>query len=498
MKTAVPSVMPIAVVGVSLAAVVLIRLSRRYPNLREAWTILAAVTKLALVATMVPAVLDGKVLETTLVTIFPGLSLAFRVDALGLFFALTASFLWLVTSCYSIGYVRAEKEHAQTRYFMCFAVALSATMGIAFAANLLTMFVFYEVLTLSTFPLVGHKQTDEALGGARRYLTYLLGTSLSFLLLAVVLTYHAAGTLDFQDGGILAGRASPTLITVMFVLFMAGTAKAAMMPLHSWLPAAMVAPTPVSALLHAVAVVKSGVFVVVKIVLHVFGTAVLAELGLGSALAFVACFTIVMASAIALQQDNLKARLAYSTISQLSYIVLGVALLSPAGIVGSVMHIVIHAFGKITLFFAAGAIYVASHKKNVSELDGIGRKMPFTMTAFTLAAISMIGVPPLGGFVSKWYLGMGAIEGRQLAVLGVLAASTILNACYFLPIVYRAFFRRPTTEPAAGEGRLAEAPVPMVGALVLTAVGALALFFAPDFFLTLAHMVAGDATGGAQ
>ncbi len=484
------SALPVYVISVSLIAVVLVGISGRNPNVREFWTIAASLIKFSLVASMLPMVLDGKVIEYTLLTVFPGLDIKFRVDALGIFFATTASFLWILTSFYSIGYVRALKEHAQTRYFMCFAVAMSATMGVAFSANLLTMFIFYEILTLCTFPLVAHKETPEAIKGGRTYLTYLLGTSLAFLLFAVVLTYSTAHRLDFSAQGILEGKGSDVLITVIFILFMAGITKAAMMPLHSWLPAAMVAPTPVSALLHAVAVVKTGVFVVVKVVLHVFGIKLLSELGLGTALAYYASFTIITASVIALKQDNLKLRLAYSTVSQLSYVILGVALLTPSGITGSIMHILLHAFGKITLFFVAGAIYVATHKTNVSELDGIGRQMPFTMAAFTAGALSMIGIPPFGGFLSKWYLAMGTVEANQLPLLVVIAASTILNACYFLPIVYRAFFKGSEVK------RISEAPAFMVVPLVLTAVGTLILFFMPSLFLDLSKMVVASITGG--
>ncbi len=498
------SALPFYAVLIPLAASALIRLSSKNPNVREAWTILASLAMFAVVASMLPGVLDGKVYEFRAALIAPGLELSFRADALGMFFALTASFLWIITSIYSIGYVRSLEEHAQTRYFSFFAVALSSAMGVAFSANLLTMFVFYEVITLSTFPLVAHKQTPEAMAGARRYLTYLLGTSLSFLLIAVVLTYWETGTLDFSPGGILKGEASGAFVTAVFILFVAGTAKAALMPLHSWLPAAMVAPTPVSALLHAVAVVKAGVFVVIRLVLYVFGVDLLAKIGLGTALAWFASFTIIMASVIALKQDNLKLRLAYSTISQLSYIVLGVALLTPSGITGSIMHIVLHAFGKITLFFAAGAIYVATHKTEISELDGIGKQMPFTMGAFALGAISMIGLPPLGGFISKWYLFIGSMEAGQVAILIVLAASTILNACYFLPIVHAAFFKEAnpglhaaSSNPHSGKGRIKEAPALMVASLVLTALGALALFFAPGFFLDLARMAVTGATGGS-
>ncbi len=496
------SIRPVLAIMVSLIAACLILLTgERSRNLRELWTILASVSKFIIVASMIPSVLEGKVLEYTVISIAPGLLLQFRVDSLGIFFAITASFLWIITSFYSIGYMRALNEHAQTRYFMCFAVALSATMGVAFSANMFTTFLFYEMITLCTFPLVGHKETTEAIKGARRYLTYLLGTSIGFQLFAIFLTYNAAGTLDFSNQGILAGVRGPgvsdAFLIVIFILFMAGITKAAMMPLHSWLPAAMVAPTPVSALLHAVAVVKTGVFVVVKVVLNIFGVELLSQLGLGTALAYFASFTIIVASIIALRQDNLKARLAYSTVSQLSYVILGVALLSPSGITGSIMHIVLHAFGKITLFFTAGAIYVASHKTNISELDGIGKQMPFTMGAFTLAVLSMIGIPPLGGFISKWYLVMGSLEAELIPIIIVLAASTILNACYFLPIVYAAFFKEAKSEirNPKSEFKIHEAPAFMVVSLVLTAIGALVLFFSPSVFLDLARMAVTGVIG---
>jgi multicomponent Na+:H+ antiporter subunit D len=493
----VTSIRPVLAVLVSLAAACLILLTgERARNLRESWTILAAVLKFLIVASMVPYVLEGKVLEYTVVSISPGLILQFRVDPLGLFFGVTASFLWIITSFYSIGYMRSLNEHAQTRYFACFAIALSATMGVAFSANMFTTFLFYEIITISTFPLVGHKETPDAIKGARRYLTYLLGTSIGFQLFAVFLTYDAAGTLDFSTQGILAGHASDALLTVIFILFMAGIAKAAMMPFHSWLPAAMVAPTPVSALLHAVAVVKTGVFVVVRVVLHIFGTDLLSQMGLGTALAWFACFTIIVASVIALRQDNLKRMLAYSTISQLSYVILGVALLTVSGITGSIMHIVLHAFGKITLFFTAGAIYVATHKTEISQLDGIGRQMPFTMAAFTLGVLSLIGIPPLGGFISKWYLLIGSMEAGQIPIIVVLAASTILNACYFLPVVYVAFFKEANPGGHGGTVGIREAPAFMVVPLVLTAIGALALFFWPGVFLELARMVVAGVTGG--
>lgn len=487
------SARPAYVILASLLAVLLIGISGRYPNVREGWTFAAAFLKFGLVLSMLPDILGGREISYSAATVLPGLDLAFKVDALGLTLALTASFLWIITSVYAIGYMRSLAEHAQTRFYMCFALALSGTMGAAFAANVFTLFVFYEMITVSTYALVAHEETPEALKGARRYLTYLLGTSVFFFLPAIFLTYSYAGTLDFASQGILAGKASPAVITVIFGLYLAGIAKAGMMPFHIWLPSAMVAPTPVSALLHAVAVVKVGVFAVVRVVLYVFGVDLLGEIGLGVFLAYFASFTIIAASVIALRQDNLKLRLAYSTVSQLSYIVLAVALLTPSGITSSIMHITIHAFGKITLFFVAGAIYVATHKKYISEMDGIGRQMPFTMAAFTVGAFSMIAVPPVGGFISKWYLLLGAVEAHLIPVLAVLFLSTLLNAGYYLPIVYAAFFKPgPETEAP----RLREAPAMMVVPLVITATGALALFFASPYLLDLVRIVVAGVMGG--
>ncbi len=484
------SSIPFLAVVVPLCAIALIIIFNNKPNLRELSTIVASFIKFGLIVSMLPTILDGKVIECHIVTVLPGLDINFRIDALGMFFALTASFLWILTSFYSIGYVRSLNEHAQTRYFIFFAAAMSSAIGVAFSANMFTTYLFYEMITLCTFPLVAHKQTMEALRGARIYFIFLYGTSVAFLLSALLLTYYITGTLDFSNQGIFNDAWGKGLrsafIIITFGLFIAGTTKAAMIPLHAWLPHAMVAPTPVSALLHAVAVVKTGIFVVIKTVLHIFGINLLAELRLSTALLYCASFTIIVSSIIALRQDNLKARLAYSTVAQLSYVIFGVALLTPSGITGSIMHIVIHAFGKITLFFCAGAIYVAAHKTKVSELDGIGKKMPFTMIAFSLASLSLIGIPPLGGFISKWYLAMGVIETRDIPMLAVLVVSTILNACYFLPIIYRAFFKDlPQGETAERK----EAPALMLVPLMLTAIGTVLLFFFPSLFLDLTKIV---------
>jgi multicomponent Na+:H+ antiporter subunit D len=471
-----------------LAAAALIVMSDPRPNQREGVTIGAALVLLLAVAGLVPEVLGGARPRLTLLEVAPGLALAFEVEPLGMIFALVASALWIVNSLYSIGYMRGNAEAHQTRFYACFAIALGATMGIAFAANLFTLFVFYEVLTLCTYPLVAHKGDEAARRGGRVYLGLLLGTSIGLQLVAIVWTWVIAGTLDFTAGGILSGHAEGPLVGVLLALYVFGIGKAALMPFHRWLPAAMVAPTPVSALLHAVAVVKAGVFTVVKVVVYVFGLELLRGESSAGWLLWIAGFTILAASVVALRQDNLKRRLAYSTVSQLSYVVLATALLVPISVTAAAMHIAAHAFGKITLFFAAGSIYTAAHLTEVSQLDGIGRRMPWTMGAFAIGALSMIGLPPTAGFLSKWYLLLGAWESGAMLALAVVVASTLLNAAYFVPVIHAAFFK-PLPAGAAAHG---EAPWPVVVALVATAVGTLAMFFAPEVPLALARAV-GEA-----
>jgi len=484
------SIKPLLAVLVSLAAVAPIAFSGSRPNRREGWTFGAGIIKLALILSMLPTVLAGGEIRYTVAELLPGLAIAFRVDGLGMLFALVASSLWLVTSAYSIGYMRGLKEHSQTRYFAFFAVALSATIGVAFAANLFTLYLFYEMLSLATYPLVTHHQDHEARLAGRRYLAYILGTSIAFVLPAMVIVYQQAGSLDFVRGGFLAGAGlSPALLGLLFFLFVFGFAKAAIMPFHAWLPAAMVAPTPVSALLHAVAVVKVGVFAIFRIVTGVFGPDLLRELGLGQWLAILAAITILVASLIALSQDGLKRRLAFSTIGQLSYIILGAALLSPKGMTGGLVHIGMHAYGKITLFFCAGAIFVATGLKNISDLDGIGKRMPVTMAAFFVGSLSVIGLPPTGGFFSKWYLLQGTLQAEQQVMLFVLLSSSLLNAAYFLPIVYRAFFCPPAE--CRVHGPLREAPLWCVVPLVVTALCSIGLFFYPDLFRRLAEIGLG-------
>jgi multicomponent Na+:H+ antiporter subunit D len=479
----------LAALLVPLLGAVGISLTGRWPNLREGITLTTAVALLWCVLTILPSVLAGARPEALVLTVMPGLELAFEVEPLGMLFALVASGLWIVNSLYSIGYMRGNNEAHQTRFFVCFALALSATMGIAFSGNLFTLFVFYEVLTLITYPLVTHHGTDKARQGGRTYLGLLMGTSVVFLLPALVFIWFLTGTTDFTPGGILGGKLEPVALAGLLALCMFGIGKAALMPFHKWLPSAMVAPTPVSALLHAVAVVKAGVFSVVKVIVYIFGLDSLGAGGSSDWLVLVAGFTIVSASVVALGADNLKRRLAYSTISQLSYVVMAAALLAPLSVLGATLHIAAHALGKITLFFAAGSIYTAAHKTEVSQLDGIGRRMPWTMTAFAIGALSMIGLPPAAGFVSKWYMLSGAMATEQWLAVGVIVLSTLLNAGYFLPIIYRAFFVAPQHDDH--DHPHGEAPLPMVIALCLTAAGTVLLFFVPDVPLALGKQMLG-------
>ena len=445
---------PLLAVLVSFVATAFIVASYRSPNVREGWTLLAALVKFGIVASMLPGVLDGTVYETSIATFLPGIEFALRADALGMLFAFLASGLWIVTSFYSIGYMRGNDEINQTRYFAAFAVSLSATMGIAFAGNLVTIFVFYELLSIATYPLVAHDETDEARSAGRKYLAYTMFGGGVLVLAGTVMVYWLAGTVAFTPGGIQElANADPGLAMVAFFLLAIGFGvKAGIMPLHQWLPEAMVAPTPVSGLLHAVAVVKSGAFGVSRVILDVFGPELVFSLSLpfgftaGLVLSTIGAITLTAASLIALRKDHLKQRLAYSTVSQLSYIILGLGLFGWYGLIGALLHIPAHAFMKLTLFFCAGCIHVETHTDYISKMAGIGKRMPVVMGAFTVAALGMAGIPLLAGFVSKYYMLIGGIQmGAELTpvayyLVGALLLSGVLNVAYFWPVIYTAFF----------------------------------------------------------
>jgi formate hydrogenlyase subunit 3/multisubunit Na+/H+ antiporter MnhD subunit len=494
----------------------LILFSGKRPNLREAWTLLGSICLCYVVLSMTPHVLTHGPIRFIGFDLFPNIELALKADALGLIFATTSSCLWILVSIYSIGYMRTLKEHAQTRYYFSFALAILSAMGIALSANLVTMFIFYEILTISTYPLVAHEESPEAMSAGHKYLAYLLTGGL-FFLVGILVVYSITGTTEFSYRGILKpaiNSTSKVTLQIVFFCFLLGFAKAAWMPVHSWLPSAMVAPTPVSALLHAVAVVKAGVFGIIRIVCHIYGIEVMEVLGLGLALAAVAAFTIIVANFYAIGQNNLKRLLAYSTINQLSFIILGVALLSPMGITGAMLHIPFHGFMKITLFLCAGAIAAMTGKKEISEMDGLGRMLPITFGAFLIGAFGMCGAPPLAGFISKWHIALGAVESGALFLLLIIFAGSILDVIYFFPVIRSAFFgKMPVHETlefdreekvaACGESRgIIENQQTlyffMIVPLAVTASFSILLCFFPNMFgiYDLAQMAVRNIFGG--
>lgn len=461
-------------------------------NIREAISSVSSILLLLVVGSMIPAVLQGKTLVFHMFTILPGVSVSLRADAMSMIFAIVASSLWTIAVFYSMGYMRGLKEHAQTRFNACFALAIFGAIGVAFSDNLFTMYLFYEIVSVCTYPLVAHHQDEEGYNGARKYIIYLTTTAKAFLLPAMILIYVLTGTLDFAANihdGIFPAEVSGPLVIMLYIFCIFGFAKNGVMPFHHWLPGAMVAPTPVSALLHAVAVVKVGVFCTTRVMLFTFGTETMHAFNLGIPTAYFVGFTVLAASVIALSKDNLKARLAYSTVSQLSYIILGAALLTDPGIQGGLIHIVNHGVSKITLFFCAGAIYVATHKKNISEMGGLGKTMPWTFGAFGIASLSMIGAPPVAGFITKWNLLIGSVEAHQLGILLILIASTLLNAAYFAPITYKAFFgQRPAGEAFTG---IKEAPLSMLIPILIACTVSVLIGIFPDFMLQFVKAVTG-------
>ncbi len=447
-----------AVIIPILGAIVLVFIPEKDDHVRNPLTVLISLVTAIIVVYLVRMVLLGDIVQYTLLNILPGLEFSFRIDPLGALFAGAASVLWVFAVVYSIGYM--SHEHNRRRYFIFYLMSLGITMGIAFSANLFTLYLFYEMLTLATYPLVVHEGNKEAQAAGVRYMIYsFLGAGL--VLFSLLITYGLVGTLAFEQGGVMGEvlQSAPFVLRIIFITYVLGFGvKAAIMPLHSWLPSAMAAPTPVSALLHAVAVVKSGVFGVLRVMYSVFGTEVMMELNLGVIVAVLVSFTIVLASIIAMRQDALKKRLAYSTISQLGYITLGAGLLSPMALGGGLIHIVNHALLKITLFFCAGAIITVTGKKKISELNGLGRRMPITMLAFTIGSIGMVGILPINGFISKWYLMGGSLEAGMPIFILILISSAMLNAAYFFPIVAAAFFKKGDFERPTGP----EAPLTML------------------------------------
>ncbi len=474
---------------VPLAGALIISQLGRWPDVHETVSLITASILVAIVYFIYQESRNGVSATLVLAEPIPGIPIAFSVEPLGMLFAIIASVLWLVTSIYAIGYMRGHHEQNQTRFFATFAIAIAGTMGIIFANNLFTLFLFYEFLTISTYPLVTHSGTEKARRSGRVYLGILMVTSIGLMLPAMIVIWTQVGTLDFVRGGIIADRIDPAWVTPLYLLFIFGIGKAAVMPLHRWLPAAMVAPTPVSALLHAVAVVKAGVFSILKVTVYIFGPDTIAGSQAHELIIWIPATTILLASLIAMTRDNLKERLAYSTVSQLSYIVLAAMLANQMGLLAGSLHIAMHAFAKITLFFAAGAILVVTHKTEVSQLNGLGHQMPFTFIFFAIAAASIVGLPPMGGMWSKWYLALGTVEAQQWLLLAVLMLSSLLNIIYLLAIPVRAFFRQ-SDEAVAND--IKEAPLTCLIGMFVPAMMCIYLFFNPEPFYSLAQSLANQ------
>lgn len=460
------------------------------PNFREAITILMGIALFLCNLAIYKNIELGNPVSVSFAEIIDGINISFKIDYLGVIFCLLASFLWVITTIYSIGYMRGNDEKNQTRFYSFFALAIFGAMGVAYAGNLLTLFIFYEFLTLSTYPLVTHSGTPEAKASGRKYLGILLATSIGFQLPAIIIVYHLTGSLEFSSTAMLADVVGPVPTGLLLALFAFGIGKTAVMPFHKWLPAAMVAPTPVSALLHAVAVVKAGLFTLLKVIVYVFGVENLdfiVSSGSSSVswLVWLGAFTTILSSIIALKQDNLKMRLAYSTISQLSYVVMACGLFNYNAIIAGSGHIVFHAFAKITLFFAAGAIYTASKKKYVSELGGLAKRMPITAFCFTIGALSMIGLPPTSGLISKFYL-MQAAHTRSEYFVTELIISTALNAGYFLPIIFSMYFSKETVKAKGKYKEHKEAPKAILIAMIITMLFTIGLFIYPDLVINMA------------
>ncbi len=440
------------------------------------------------VAALLPAVLDGTGLIFQLTPFLPEAPIVLRADPLGLLLLLTASSLRLLTTVYSIGYLQAPPA-SLTRFHVLVAITIATTAGVSFSANLVTLYLFYEAMTFVTYPLVTFTGTTEAAAGGRRYLAYQLGTGIALFLPAVVLTYTQTGSFDLIPGGIFGADARGWLPVVTYLLFLFGIAKAAIVPVHAWLPSAMVAPTPVSALLHAVAVVNVGVFTLFRILLDVFGLQSVRWLNLGPLTLAVTSVTILVASLIALNTRDLKEILAYSTIGQLSYMILGIALLTEAGVTGGILHLVGHAVSKITLFFAVGAIAIGTGATSLDGLRGLGQRMPLLVGALAIGAASIVGLPPTIGFVTKYFLFIGAAEAHYWVILAVLATSTLLSATYYVRMVRVALSPMPTADESrvssldAGSGR--RVPVEMVVPVAVTAALTIALGVIPGPLLHL-------------
>jgi multicomponent Na+:H+ antiporter subunit D len=470
----------------------------RHPEprrVRNTWVVVSALltAAAALAAIGLSVRLGGDALRCVLVSFSRYFSISLNIDGAGAVYGSIVALLWPVVTLYTLAYM--EHEDHETRFFGFWLISFGVALGIAFAEDFLSLYLFYELLTLSTLPLVMHAMDDKARYAGRKYLIYSLSGA-AFAFIAVVFLLNYGTTLDFTYGGVLspalAAGSGGTLRLVFVCAFLGFGVKAAVFPFCGWLPDASVAPTPVSALLHAAAVVKAGAFAVLRLIYYGFGADFLRGTEAQAAVMAVTIVTIVYGSARALRTPHLKRRLAFSTVSNLSYILFSLTLMTPQGMAGGLTHMAYHAVIKITLFCCAGAIIQRSGREYVYDLEGLGRRMPLTCAAFTVSAFALIGLPPLGGFAGKWMIASAAAQaGGALPIAGIAALilSTLLTTLYMMTIVVRLWFPIGTPDTAALERAADPGAVMTAPLLVLTAAGvALALLSSPltAFFLRVA------------
>ena len=411
------------------------------------------------------------------------LKIAFKVDGLSSIFVAMVSFLWPLAVVYATEYMKHEGR--QEKFFTFYIMTFGVTLGIAFSANMLTLYLCYELLTFITLPLVMHEINDRTIYAGRKYLIYSVsGASFAFVGMMIIL--FTTGTLDFTYGGLLTGMATDNTLLIAYLMMFAGFGvKAAVFPFHGWLPGASVAPTTVTALLHAVAVVKAGVFAIMRATYYLFGADYLYGTWVQNVVMSMAIITICFGSWMAMSSKHFKRRLAFSTISQLSYILLGVTIMTPAGFTGALSHMIFHALMKIVLFYTAGSVLYMNHKEYIRDVEGYGAKMPKTFLCFTICSLALIGVPPLSGFFSKFAIATAAAEmANTMGFAGICALmiSALFTAMYLLQIVVLAYLPHKDKDPA-DYAKAKEAPKAMtMPMIVITAVMvALSLFSQPLF-----------------
>jgi multicomponent Na+:H+ antiporter subunit D len=461
-----------------LAAVVAFFLTRYNRKTGEVFTILTIAGIFFAIFSMYRTVIAGNVIFGRFLFLSLPLSIYFRMDMLSFFLGLLVTFLWLLAAIHSVGYL--AHEHAHDRYYCFLLIALGGCLGTIFAGELVGLFLFFEIMAVSSYVLIAHEEHPYAMFAGAKYLFMSIGAGLA-IFFGIMITYYLSGTTSLEGFGLI--RDVSSLSFIAFIAYLLGFGvKAGIFPVHVWLPDAHpAAPSPVSALLSGV-MIKVGAYGLIRVFYQVYGFEYLRAMGWDKITLTLATVTILLGSAMALLQDDIKRRLAYSSIAQIGYILLGISLLSERAFIGAVYHIFTHAFMKGCLFLIAGAIIVRTGERRISRMGGLGLKMPLTMIAFTLCSLSMVGIPPFNGFISKWQLCLGALDIGQPFYVILLIVSSLLNAAYYFPIVIAAFFAVPKSDsgPVNGALKVPEASLSMLIPIMILAIGCIAFAVTPQ------------------